>query len=80
MVNMVNLVRKQCFTSRKRVKFRQEVMSDGRAKVRQKVISNGLSCLKMLSPLRMAGKKASSKRLCGFVFLLHILEKQSEIF
>ncbi|CAN6932900.1 unnamed protein product [Brassica oleracea] len=64
-VNLVNLMRKQFLTSGKRAKFRQKVMS------------NGLGCLEMMSPPRMtAGKKASSKSLCGFVFLLHILENQ----
>ncbi|KAF2593714.1 hypothetical protein F2Q70_00044742 [Brassica cretica] len=63
-VNLVNLMRKQFLTSGKRAKFRQKVMS------------NGLGCLEMLSPPRMTGKKASSKSLCGFVFLLHILENQ----
>lgn len=63
-VNLVNLMRKEFLTSGKRAKSRQTVMS------------NGLGCLEMLSPPRMAGKKASSKSLCDFVFLLHILENQ----
>ncbi|KAF3536505.1 hypothetical protein F2Q69_00021520 [Brassica cretica] len=87
-VNLVNLMRKQFLTKGKRAKFRegvmssgrakfkQGVMSNGRAKFRQKEMSNGLGCLEVLSPPRMAGKKASYKSLCGFVFLFHILENQ----
>ena len=60
----VNFIKKKSLTSGKRVK------------VRKKLIYNELCLDERLSPPRMAGKKASSKSLCGFVFLLHVLENQ----
>ncbi|KAF3498097.1 hypothetical protein DY000_02055008 [Brassica cretica] len=60
----VNSIKKKSLTSGKRVKFRK------------KLICDDLCLVERLSPSRMAGKKASSKSLCGFVFLLHILENQ----